>query len=164
MITHQRLKECLFYDQLTGVFTWIKPAWNKSQYIGKIAGSIGQDGYWFITINNRTYAAGRLAWFYVYGTWPIGMIDHKDHSILNNAIDNLRDVTCAENSQNQKTAHRDNLITGLLGVRYNKEKKRFQARIQTNGRRIALGGFDTAEEAHNAYIKAKRTMHKTCII
>jgi len=128
-----------------------------------VAGSIGQDGYWFITICGKRYAASRLAWFYVYGEWPKNVIDHKDHDITSNSIANLRDISCAENSQNQVKPHKDS-STGFLGVRFHAHKNLYQARIQTGGKRIALGCYKTAEEAHEAYVSAKRNLHSTCTI
>ena len=48
--------------------------------------------------------AHRLAWFWVHGAWPVGVIDHIDGVTTNNAIANLRDVDHALNMQNLKTA------------------------------------------------------------
>lgn len=70
MITHSKLLEALSYNQDTGIFTWVKPAFNKTQYIGKQAGSVGQDNYLFVKINGNKYSCSRLAWFYVNGAWP----------------------------------------------------------------------------------------------
>lgn len=33
----------------------------------------------------------RMVWFWVYGKWPKGQIDHVDENPLNNRIENLRD-------------------------------------------------------------------------
>lgn len=41
------------------------------------------------------------------------------------------------------------------GVTYNKKLGKFRAQGNTNGNRIALGCFNTSEEAHEAYIKFK---------
>ena len=163
MITHTELLERLHYNEDTGVFTWINPAFNKTQYIGKIAGNPDKEGYLYIKINSRNYRCNRLAWFYIYGIWPKGVIDHINHIVTDNRIENLRDVSFSGNSQNQNKAHADS-SHGYFGVRYNPIKKRWQARIQTNGKRISLGGFDTPQEAHEAYVNAKREFHDTCII
>lgn len=160
-LTLEYLKENLSYDVNTGVFSWIKSY--RNQHIGKTVGSFDSDGYRKIKIKRKLYRAHRLAWFYVNGVWPDGPLDHIDGVRDNNAINNLREVTFAGNSHNQRKAHKD-AAHGFLGVDLNKAKGRFRARIQVNGKRVTLGGFSTAEEAHKAYVAAKRTMHGTCTI
>ena len=63
--------------------------------------------------------------------------------------------------QNQKRAKKNNKL-GILGVSV--KKGRFIAQIQVNKKGIHLGSFDTADEAHEAYLHAKREMHDTCTI
>jgi hypothetical protein len=161
MVTQEVLKDYLSYDSLTGVFEWIKSY--RNQKIGKKVGSYDKDGYLQIKLQRKIYRSHRLAWLYVYGKFPDGQIDHIDGVRDNNAIANLREVTFAGNSQNQRISHKDSSF-GMLGIDYNKSKNRFRARIQTNGKRITLGGFATAEEAFEAYKEAKRKFHKTCVI
>ncbi len=155
------IKESLSYDCETGIFTWIKSY--RNQRLGKPVGCLDKDGYLSIKYGKKLYRAHRLAWWYVYGKFPDCQIDHIDGNKLNNAIKNLRDVTYAQNSQNQRKSHYDSKF-GLLGVDYNKTKNRFRARIQTEGKRITLGGFSNAEDAYNAYLEAKRKYHSTCTI
>ena len=45
-----------------------------------------------------------------------------------------------------------------------KKDLRFKARITVKGKEILLGRFDTAEEAHAAYLEAKRVHHPGCTI
>ncbi len=156
-----RLKEVLFYNLDTGVFVWIKSYNN--QHLGKEVGSFDKDGYRMIKVDKKLYRAHRLAWFYAYGEWPIGPLDHIDGRRDNNAISNLREVTFAGNSQNQRAAHADS-THGMLGVDKLSHRNLFRARIQCEGRRVTLGYFKTPEEAHNAYLLSKREAHKTCTI
>lgn len=160
-MTQEELKSLLSYCSESGQFLWLKSY--RNQHTGKVAGSLDKDGYRVIKINRKPYRAHNLAWLYVYGCLPKNIIDHIDGSKDNNAISNLRDVTYAENSHNQRRAHKDSL-TGFIGIDYNKTKKRYRARIQLNGMRVTLGGFDTPEKAHNAYLQAKRQLHRTCEI
>jgi len=161
LFTQQELQESLSYDSNTGVFIWIKTY--RNQNLNKIAGSFDKDGYRMIKFKGKLYRSHRLAWFYVYGVMPTMQIDHINGIRDDNSIVNLREVSFSENSQNQRISHKDSTF-GMLGIDYNKSKKRFRARIQTNGRRITLGGFSTAEEAFNAYLDAKRKYHPTCTI
>ena len=52
--------------------------------------------------------------------------------------------------------------TGLLGVRTSGQK--FAASIRVNGKFHHLGVYADAHLAHDAYLKAKRMMHKGCMI
>lgn len=43
-------------------------------------------------------------------------------------------------------------------------RDRFQAKIQIDGKRTYLGTFNTAIEAHQAYVAVKRRLHSGCTI
>ena len=51
--------------------------------------------------------------------------------------------------------NRPKSYSGLKGVEKNNGENRWQARITISGRRQSLGTYDTIEEAHAAYLKAK---------
>jgi len=97
------------------------------------------------------------------GSWPANAVDHKDGNPQNNRFDNLRDVSTAGNIQNQRRAH-DRNKSGLLGVSRLKGGGRWRARICTNGVNTLIGWYDTPEQAHEAYLDAKRKLHTTCTI
>ncbi len=60
-LTHARLLEILSYDKEGGVFRWrIKVA--RRVRVGDTAGSQHKNGYVYISIGHRLYAAHRLAW------------------------------------------------------------------------------------------------------
>ena len=162
MISQDELKQWLSYDKESGVFTWIKSYNN--QRLNKAAGSLDKDGYVVIKIKGKQYRAHNLAWLYVYGMFPRVILDHIDMVKDNNRIDNLREVTHAENSQHKVKALSTNKSCGLLGVSLHKRVNRYRARIMTEGRRIMLGYFDCPKEAHEAYLKAKRSLHRMCEI
>jgi len=155
MLTRDRLKELLDYDLETGVLRWkVKP--NRRIRVGSIAGTVNDFGYRIVPVDGRRYRAHRLIWLYAHGEWPKNDIDHINGRPDDNRLENLRDVTTAENIQNQMTAHKRNK-TGRLGV--TERAYGYEARICTNGVSKKLGVFKTAEEAENAYIEAKRLYH-----
>ena len=155
----ERIRELLNYDPETGVFTWRqKPA--RRILVGSVAGNIsGKRGYRQIEVEGVRFYAHRLAWFYVHGKMPDGDIDHIDGRVDNNAISNLRDVTKTVNMQNMKKPSRHNK-TGFLGVYQPTGCTVFKSTIRINGKPKFLGSFKTAEEAHRAYISAKREHHE----
>jgi hypothetical protein len=161
-ITAEYVRTMLSYNPETGVFTWrVKP--NRRIRVNSVAGSISDTGYRTIRLKRRPYKANRLAWLYMTGAHPKQVIDHIDGNPLNNAFNNLRDVTIAQNVQNQKRAHVRNKH-GFLGVSWHIAGKCWRARICVDGKHILLGYFKTPEEAHNAYLQAKRKYHLTCTI
>jgi hypothetical protein len=116
-----------------------------------------RNGYIILNVDGKDTRAHRLAWFLYYGDWPTLDIDHINGDRSDNRICNLRQVTRQVNLQNLKRCHRDNK-TGFLGIV--EVGGRFYARIRVNGKGIPLGGYKTPQEAHNAYISAKKIMHE----
>jgi hypothetical protein len=151
MLTQSELKARLHYDPRTGLFLRLLCSGRR-----KPAGNVNGDGYVHIRVGGKTHKAHRLAWLYMTGEWPDDMIDHKNGARADNKFDNLRQADRAINSQNLRAARRDNTL-GVLGVsRYG---RRFIARIMRDGRQDYIGAFATAEEAHAAYVLAKRAVH-----
>lgn len=159
-LTIERLKSQLDYNPLTGLFIW--KVTRHRIVKGDLAGSINSKGYVIIRLDGEHHKAHRLAWFYVYGMWP-SEVDHKDGIKSNNAILNLRDGSHNDNMQNQMKP-KSTTKTGFLGVSFDKRLSKYKAQIRTNGINNYLGVFDTPEEAHTAYVKAKRKQHATCMI
>lgn len=159
-LTAARLREVIHYNQRTGIFTW---RWySLGRRLNLIAGNIHENRI-RIGVDNRSYRAHRLAWLYVTGKWPVDQIDHKDGNGLNNKFKNLREATNKMNLQNLRRAHKDNRV-GLLGVWREKGQNKFRAGITVNGKLKHLGRFNAPEEAHAAYVKAKRQLHEGCTI
>ncbi len=123
--------------------------------------SLTRKGYLRLYLSGRHYLVHRLVWLFVTGHWPLGLIDHRDGDKTNNRFSNLRDADNRLNQQNQRTAHRDS-HSGVLGVSRN--GGRWKARIKFGGAQVTLGSYATPEEAHNAYIAAKRSLHEGCTL
>lgn len=122
------------------------------------------NGYVRISVEpGKFLQAHRLAWALVHGKWPDQIIDHINGDRADNRFDNLRDISTKMNIQNQRRASKNNK-SGLLGVSWSKTMKRWVARIYYDRKYHSLGCFDTAEEAHDAYVSAKREKHAGCTI
>jgi hypothetical protein len=98
-----------------------------------------------------------------HGEWPAQQIDHINMNRTDNRIANLRSVSPRVNSENRRTAQSQNLV-GLRGVSWRDHCKKWRSRITVHGVEHRLGQFDTAEDAHAAYLEAKRRLHEGCTI
>ena len=78
-------------------------------------------------------------------------IDHIDNCKTNNNIMNLRWVTHKENGMNRLL--NINNSSGVKGVTWHKQKKKWCARIRIDGISIHLGYFDKINDAKQARIK-----------
>lgn len=155
------LRSRLSYDEATGQF--VRKVTAGGQVAGSVAGTIKSAGHVEISVGGHVCKAHRLAWLYVYGEWPKGVIDHINGDRKDNRIVNLRDVSNAINLQNQRRAQR-NSTTGVLGVSIDKATGRYRAQIQIAGAGKSLGRYASKDEARRAYINAKRRLHEGCTI
>ncbi|MET4187604.1 hypothetical protein ABIB86_000447 [Bradyrhizobium sp. JR1.7] len=146
-LTHEHLLEVLHYDHVTGIFRWRRSY--RRAVAGNVAGHKNHRGYVMISVGGRLFLAHRLAFFYMTGEWPIGLIDHEDTDKSNNRWVNLRDANSSQNGANSKLAC--NNSSGFKGVSWDAESCRWQAFIHIDGRTKRLGRFDSAEEAAASY-------------
>jgi hypothetical protein len=155
-VTAELLRQMVRYDPDTGIFTWAVP--RKAMKAGDRAGSeVGR--YVRISLFDRPHSAHRLAFLYMTGAWPDRAVDHINGDKHDNRWCNLRHADATINAQNvRKPSKRSRL--GLLGVSPpQRGRTQFKASIQVDGKSVHLGYHDTAEEAHEAYLKAKRSLH-----
>ncbi|MGB2808581.1 MAG: hypothetical protein WBC22_12630 [Sedimentisphaerales bacterium] len=89
---------------------------------------------------------------------PGQCIDHIDHNGLHNRKANLRLASMAQNSWN-KRKQRGKHSSRFKGVSWFAREKKWQARIQANGRKIFLGSFTREIDAAKAYDTAAGKYH-----
>lgn len=147
-LTQDRLHLLLSYDGETGIFTR-KVRTSSRANVGDIAGWLSSEGYRFIHVGGRIYAAHRLAWLYMHGVWPEN-IDHINTQKGDNRIANLRECARSQNGANQR--RKANNRSGFKGV--SALRSRWRAQIRINGELLYLGLHDTPEAAHAAYLEA----------
>lgn len=147
-MTHDKdIRLMLKYDPDTGIFTWIQRP-NGRVENGSIAGcKLAKDGYRTIQFNGKMYRSARLAWWFYYGKWPKNVVDHINGDKLDDRICNLRDVSSKANSQNKK-CHRAGHLLGTAN-----DHGKWRSQCTENGKKIIIGYYKTAEEAHAAYLE-----------
>lgn len=150
------------FDYRDGKLYWKSSLSGKNRIKGREAGGLNADGYVNVEVGGKSIGVHRIVWLMHNGQWPVGEIDHRNGVRNDNRIENLRDVAHDTNTQNRRAATSGSK-TGLLGVTMHKNGQ-FRARIRSNGRLRSIGLFDSAEEAHAAYIAAKRKLHAGCTI
>lgn len=155
-LTAERLREVMSYDPETGVLTWLEQR-NHLALAGSIAGYCERDGYRRIKFLGKKFKAHRLAWLFVYGTWPAHEIDHVDGNKDNNRIENLRPASRAQNLRN--CGKRKTNTSGYKGVSWHKGKRKWSASIGVNGRLRHLGYYQNIECAAAAYASAAEKFH-----
>ena len=118
----------------------------------------------YIKLNKRQYLVHRVAWMVSHGPIPDDMeIDHINGDESDNRVSNLRLASKSMNQQNKRNPRKDS-SSGLLGVGWFDAAKKWRAQITVNKKTIYLGCFTEKEDAHNAYLAAKRQLHIGCTI
>jgi len=149
MLTQERLREILNYNELTGIFIW--KASRGTAKLGSAAGGVHKhSGYVRIRVDGALYLAHRLVWLYAHGVWPTDQIDHKNLIKTDNSIANLRDVSNRQNQQNLQ-CHANGRLGGTC---FHKRNQKWIAQIYISGKKKHLGYFRTEQLAHHAYLKA----------
>ena len=145
ILTQELLKEFVKYDPDTGFFYKIKKkhARDNTRPLGSVVGHMSGDGYIHFSFFGKKRKTHRMAWLYMTGSMPNGIIDHIDGDRTNNKFSNLRDVTHTENSANM---HKICSRTGFRGV-YEKIKKGVVVSYVAQYDKKHLGTFNTPEEA-----------------
>jgi hypothetical protein len=163
-LTHARLTQLLRYDPGSGLFYWREDR-RCGEYnsvivarSGEIAGGVRPDGYVSISLDMHRYLAHVLVWFYVHGLMPSLDVDHVDRDRSNNRISNLRLATRSQNHQNLSGAKSHNKTSGILGVHWDSQRKKWRAAINLNKKRHDLGFFADLDEAIKARIAGEQRL------
>lgn len=161
MITQEDLKAHLHYDKETGVFTWIA-----GKFKGKTAGWQAETAN-IIMLNKCRMTAKRAAWLYVVGCLPDAgqSIKSKDQNPFNDKWDNItmsysgmtklhQDIS-AKRKDCVDTKPPRNSTTGVKGVSFHKQSRKYRATISLNGKSFNLGYYLTIKEAEIAITTAR---------
>lgn len=141
------LKRHLDYDEETGLFT--------KKESSKLSMSFGtnRDGYTIISLgdNNQYFRAHRLAWKYIYGQDPEGVVDHMNGDRSNNSKKNLRDLDHQSNSKNRTTETSSSTGYPYVYAVVNKDGAKLycaQVRLKSKKKLSTKSKFETPEAAY----------------
>jgi len=151
------IRRRLSYSPLTGQFIWIAEATSGPRMVGKIAGTINNQGYVHISINRQKHVGGRLAWLYMTGEWPEEEIDHVNRCRADNRWCNLRKATDSQNATNSKL--RSTNTSGFRGVSWFEPLGKWKVSVTRNRVRRHLGYFDCVAAAYCAYLVGAAEAH-----
>ena|ERR1043165_454701 len=143
------------YCPESGVFT--------NKRTGKPAGHSNGYGYLKLCAAGVQLLAHRAAFFFMTGEFPKELADHINGIRSDNRWSNLRDVDNKINNENMRGGVVRNK-SGFIGSHKHAKYEMYRAMISVNKKNIHLGCFKTAEEAHAAYVEAKRKFHKGCTL
>ena len=152
-LTQKLLNE--YFEYKDGELYWKKPTAKKIR-IGSIVGSVDARGYKKVRFFNKVYAVHRIIFLMHHGYLPTE-IDHKDNNKINNKIENLRPATVNQNRQNALT-RKDN-SSGAKGVSFDKNKNKWNVRIQVNKKTKRIGYFEDLELADLVAQEARDLYH-----
>ena len=136
-LTQERLNSLYNYDPATGFLV-------RKKYKGRREHWAKPGNYISVSIENKSFPAHRLIWMMVYGHWP-DEIDHINGNKQDNRLYNLRNVTRLENMRNR--CIQKNNTTGVTGVYWSPARKKWEVRIQVEGKFLFLGYFSNKEDA-----------------
>jgi hypothetical protein len=109
-------------------------------------------GYIYVAVSGHSLQAHRVVWAREHGEWPALQIDHINGVRTDNRPQNLRLATGMQNMHNSGVTAKSK--SGIKGVHWCKDKRKWGAWICVNKKRIGLGRFDRIEDAAAAYASA----------
>lgn len=156
-LTAERVRFVLSYNPTTGDLTWRNPSTQRIA-IGDKAGALAGNGRLYVGIDGHRVMAHRLLWLYVHGVDPVENISAKNGDYTDLRLENYEIQTTTQTSLRNQM--RSTNKSGMRGVIWDKQKKKWRAEITRDYRKVFLGRFNTKEEAEKAYFDACRTEAK----
>ena len=151
------MKDIIGYEGLYAVDedgnVWSKN-YNRTGKLGKLKATTNRHGYCRVNLykdkKGKEHRIHRLVAEAYLSDYSAELnVDHIDRDKLNNNLSNLRMVTTQQNAFNTKAK----------GCSWHKGKNKWRAYIRKDGKLNFLGYFVKEEDAHQAYLDAKKIYH-----
>lgn len=115
-----------------------------------------KEQHWYLGQNGYIYSSETKVLLHRYIMKPPSgyIVDHINRNKRDNRRENLRLANKSLNAFNSKIYK--NNKTGVTGVYFRKDTKKWTAEIKVNYRKICLGCYETKEEAINVRKKAEQ--------
>ena len=173
MLDYEKAKRTFRYEPETGKLFWAESrpvedfvtkngcaAWN-GRNAGREITARHSQGYTHFSLKEapgkkRWHLAHRVIWMLVHGDWPEHEIDHINGIRHDNRLINLRSVTHRENCINSSIPRHNR--SGVVGISWRKEYKKWYAYININQKMMSLGFFTLKQDAIAAR-KAAEVQH-----
>tara|TARA_R110002110_G_scaffold402268_1_gene619475 strand:- start:58 stop:654 length:597 start_codon:yes stop_codon:yes gene_type:complete len=96
---------------------------------------------------SKNLLAHRVAFFLYHGYYPVwpNSVDHINHDGCDNRIVNLREVTAREQSMNTRLSNSN--TSGVKGVSFLKDRGKWRASANIDGKKTNLGTFYDLKDA-----------------
>ena len=124
----------------------------KDQKVGDL-----NNGYLRTSINGNREKIHRIIYAMHHGYIP-KIIDHINGNKLDNRIENLREVTIAQNNFNSKKPITN--TSGIKGISWKKDIKKWIVRIPVNGKKKSFGTYFDLEVAKFVIQTMRHHFHK----
>lgn len=123
---------------------------------GTVVGFKNNEGYLKFYFQGRIVAVHRVVFLLEHGYCP-DYVDHINGDKSDNRVENLRDATNCQNTQNAKMSSKN--TTGVKGVHKLKDGFGYQVYITANGKRKRFGTFKDFELAELVAVEARAKYH-----
>jgi hypothetical protein len=148
------------YDRCVEYFQYEdgKLFWKKNKGVMKVgmeAGSYTQH-YKQLKLDGKRYLVSRLVYLMHHGNLP-KYVDHINNDTWDNRIENLRAATSLQNNHNRVLSVKNK--TGVKGVFWDKNVKKYKAQITYNYKQMHLGFYQDLELAELVVSMAREKYH-----
>lgn len=152
-VSFERVNELLRYVPLMGKLYW-KLSRRGTKGVGSEAGTLS-NGYIQIMIDGKHYLAHRIAHLLMIGRWPERNPEHENQIKSDNRWENIKDLATKSQNQGNRGPYLNN-TSGLKGVCWDTQRKKWRAYIKERGKLIMIGRFTDLHLAGLTYDAAAK--------